>query len=158
MNIRYLSNKEVKRLVRELEGLWGIKKLSERMRVVYLKRGELLLNDLVIIRIEGRLMPFLKEERIIANLPKVVVDMGAVPHIVNGANVMRPGVVTMDEGAKRGELVTIVDEKHQKIIGIGILEVDMEEFKEMKKGVVVRTKHYVGDEFWEAVKELSKDN
>lgn len=57
----------------------------EEEREVILAAGEALL-----FRFSGKIFPMLKSlDRI--PLKRVVVDMGAVPHIANGADVMAPG-------------------------------------------------------------------
>jgi len=77
----------------------------------------------------------------------VVVDMGAVRFISNGADVMAPGVVEADERIKEGEMVIVVDETHKMPLGIGIaLKVGKE--MEKGKGKVVKSLHHVGDDLW----------
>ena len=86
--------------------------------------------------------------------PKVVVDMGAVPHVCNGANVMAPGIVRFEGEFRRGELVLVVDEKHRKPLAIGETMYDAEEMKSVKHGVVVKNIHFIGDHVWDLIKKL----
>ncbi len=153
MKIRYLSNREIKKLASSIKKLWNIDLESDDVKAVYLKKGELLVGKPTLIRVNEKLYPFLKEDGLISKLPKAVIDMGAVPHIVNGANVMRPGILSIDE-CRKGDVVVVVDERHGKALAIGEMLVDYEEFSEMKKGVVIKNVHYIGDEFWEAAKSL----
>jgi len=85
---------------------------------------------------------------------KVVVDMGAVPHICNGADVMAPGVVRFEGEFRKGDFVFVVDEKHGKPIAVGEIIYDIDVVKEVKHGVVVRNIHYVGDRMWNFMKQL----
>lgn len=87
-------------------------------------------------------------------LRRVVVDMGAVPHVANGADVMGPGVVSADEGIEAGNVVVIVDERHGKPISVGVALVGGSGMK-APKGKVVKNVHHVGDEIWQANREKS---
>lgn len=93
---------------------------------------------------QGRRFPFLTEEQ---PFTEVVVDMGAVPFVTKGADVMGPGITEPDE-AEEGSLVIVRDEKNRKNLAVGIV---------IKKalrtpGKSVRILHHVGDKYWEAWK------
>jgi len=81
-------------------------------------------------------------------LKRVIVDMGAVPHVASGADIMAPGVVRADEGIRPGDGVVIVDERHDKPLAIGLALVAGSAMK-APKGRVVKNLHYVGDEVWQ---------
>jgi len=85
--------------------------------------------------------------------PKVVVDMGAVPHICNGANVMAPGIVRFEGEFRIGDFVFVVDEKHGKPLAVGEILFDVNEAKKIKQGSVVKNIHFVGDEIWNFIKK-----
>ncbi len=89
-------------------------------------------------------------------LPIVVVDMGAVPHICNGADVMRPGIRDILGEFKRGDLVVVVDEKYGKPIAVCRSLFDADEIKSMKRGKVLQNIHYVGDEYWEVCSQVGR--
>jgi PUA-domain protein len=80
-------------------------------------------------------------------LPKVVVDMGAVKFVVNGADIMRPGIRLCDTFEK-GAFVVIVDETHNKPLAVGQALFSSEELLAQTGGKVVSSLHYVGDEYW----------
>lgn len=80
-------------------------------------------------------------------LKRVVVDMGAVPHVAGGADIMAPGVVLVDEKIEVGEAVVVVDERHGKPLAVGSALVPGTEMI-APKGKVVKNLHYVGDELW----------
>lgn len=101
----------------------------------------------VLFRLGDEIFPTLKSlDRI--PLKRVVVDMGAVPHVANGADIMAPGVVFADGGITRGEAVAIVDERHGKPIAVGQALVPGTEMRSLR-GKVVKNLHYVGDEMWQ---------
>ncbi len=78
---------------------------------------------------------------------KVVVDEGAMPHIINGADVMKPGIVEADEKIKAGDFVYVVVEKKETPLAVGIALVDG---KEMVggKGRAVKNIHHLKDKIW----------
>ncbi len=78
----------------------------------------------------------------------VIVDMGAVPHIANGADVMAPGIVEIGE-FESDEFVFVGDEEHGKILSIGVALMGSGKISGKEEGKVVKTVHYAGDEFWE---------
>ena len=100
------------------------------------------------------LYPTLLSEEVFALMPKVVVDMGAVPHLCNGANVMAPGIVRFEGDFKKGDLVVVVDEKHGKPLMVGKALYDASEAINVRRGVVVKNMHFVGDRVWKATKEM----
>ncbi len=99
--------------------------------------------------------PTLLATEIIAKLPKIVVDMGAVPHVCNGADIMAPGIVRYESEFNKGAIVTVSDEKHGKLLAIGETLLNSTEAKTAKKGLVIKNLHYVGDEIWNLIKILT---
>jgi PUA domain protein len=104
----------------------------------------------LLVRNDAGLLPSLKFMNVTDSLPRVVVDMGAVARIANGADVMRPGVRAVRRDFVKGDLVVIADEKYDKPIALGLADVDSAELNSISKGKVIRNVHYVGDEFWNA--------
>lgn len=100
------------------------------------------------------IVPFLGTAQILTVFPSVVVDMGAIKFVCNGAKIMRPGITEFDAFTK-GDFVTVKDEKFLKTIAIGrALEDSVVAFRNAK-GYVLDNLHYVGDEFWETYKEIN---
>ena len=81
-------------------------------------------------------------------LKKVVVDMGAVKFMVNGADVMRPGIVDVDEGIAPDEVVVIVDVTHRKPLAVGQALLSGEKIKAASFGKMIKNIHFVGDAIW----------
>ncbi|RLF42261.1 MAG: RNA-binding protein [Thermoplasmata archaeon] len=84
---------------------------------------------------------------------KVTVDMGAIPYVTNGADIMAPGIVDSDSSIKQGEYVWICDEKHGKPLAIGIALMSGEDMKNQDKGKAVKNIHYIGDSLWKLITE-----
>lgn len=109
----------------------------------------------LLVRIKEKILPTLAFNEIFALTPKVVVDMGAVPHVCNGANVMAPGIVRFEGEFKKGDFVFVVDEKHGKTIAIGEAAYDVDTVRKVTKGVVIKNIHFVGDKLWNFIKKLA---
>jgi PUA domain protein len=68
---------------------------------------------------------------------------------------MAPGIVRIKGEFKKGALALVVDVKHGKTLALGEMQLDAESAKATRKGVVVKNVHFVGDEIWNAMKELA---
>jgi len=90
--------------------------------------------------------------------PRVTVDMGAVPYICKGANVMAPGIREFNGEFQKGDLVLITDEKHGKPIALGETLYDTEQAKNIKQGIIIKNIHYVGDKIWNQLKQLTSES
>lgn len=101
----------------------------------------------------GQLFPTLTFNEVLSLLPKIVVDMGAVPYVCKGADVMAPGVVDIKGEFKENDLLLVVDERHGKPLAIGVALSNSQAMKNVKHGKIVKNVHYVGDKLW---KELKK--
>ncbi|MFB6106597.1 MAG: RNA-binding protein [Halobacteriaceae archaeon] len=79
---------------------------------------------------------------------RVVVDAGAISFVSDGADVMRPGIVEVDEGVAAEDLVLVVEETHGKALAVGRALVDGAEMTG-NEGRVVSSLHHVGDDLYE---------
>jgi len=96
--------------------------------------------------LDGRVVPllsFLRSRPL--TVPVVTVDMGAVKFVVNGADIMRPGVTGVADGVIADGLVQIVDQQHGKTLAIGIALFDAAVILAAASGKVVKNLHWVGD-------------
>lgn len=100
---------------------------------------------------EGKEVPTLKYLQTHDLLKKVTVDMGAVKFVVNGADVMRPGVTEIEEGIKKDDFIVIIDENNKKPLSVGAALLNSEEMKKAERGKVIKNIHYIGDEIWRFV-------
>jgi len=81
----------------------------------------------------------------------VVVDMGAVKFVTNGADVMSPGIVDADENIIEGDQVWICDKEHHKPLAVGIAIMNGKQMILEGQGKSVKIIHYVGDVLWNLV-------
>ncbi|MEM2946914.1 MAG: DUF1947 domain-containing protein [Candidatus Bathyarchaeia archaeon] len=102
-----------------------------------------------------KVYPTLLFKELFSFLPKVVVDMGAIPHVCNGADVMAPGILRFEGEFLNGDVVLVVDEKYGKPIAVGEILYTSEEAAGVKHGVVVKNVHHVGDKIWKTIKEMA---
>jgi PUA domain protein len=85
--------------------------------------------------------------------PRIVVNMGAVPHLCNGADLMAPGVVRIEKDYSKGNYVVVVDERHSKPLAIAIALEDSQTARNMTHGKIARNIHFVGDKLWSQLKK-----
>ena len=78
----------------------------------------------------------------------VTVDAGAIEFVSNGADVMRPGIVEVDDGITAGDLVAIAEETHGKTLAVGRAQTDSDDMLG-DAGKVVDSIHHVGDDLYE---------
>jgi PUA domain protein len=77
---------------------------------------------------------------------RVTVDEGALKFIMNGADVMKPGIVYADERIKEGDFVYVTVEGKESPIAVGIALCDGTEMK--GKGKAVKNVHHLKDKIW----------
>lgn len=109
--------------------------------------------DIKILKINDEYLPFLSETKILEKFPHVIVDMGAVKFMCNGANVMRPGIKDFSE-FEDGDTVCITEESQHKFLAVGKAVVPSSELDSMEKGEVVKNLHYISDKFWDVGKTI----
>ena len=76
------------------------------------------------------------------------VDMGAIKFVINGADVMGPGIVDADESLSPGDYVWVRDERNLKPLAIGVALISGPEMKSKRPGKAVRSLFFVGDKLW----------
>jgi PUA domain protein len=94
------------------------------------------------------LIPTLFFEKALSGLPHITVNMGAVPFVCNGADVLAPGIVRIEGAFAVGDLMLVVDERHSKPLAVVSALVDSQAASGMKRGKVAGNLHYVGDALW----------
>lgn len=142
--MRFLSNKEKKEIQEKLPLGYTINKkddLKEKEGILY--KGE----DKFLIIQKGQYYPHLLS--IDENLYKsVYIDKGAISFILKGADLMRPGIVRIDDGINEGDTILIKDEGYGKNLAIGTSLLTSENMQVQEKGKSVKIYHYFKDQFW----------
>jgi PUA domain protein len=151
-----LKDRDSKPLIEELRRLPNQQHLTHKSRVEIetVKDSEVVFVDGVAVafRRNRQLVPVLTNASALDGLPQVVVDMGAVPHVVGGADIMAPGIRRISGDFAEQQFLVVVDEKHGKHLAVGRALVASGPMASTKKGKVIENVHYVGDLVWEAIK------
>jgi len=157
----FLKGKEVRKLIAEIEDKLKVSRnifgKTQKVEVAESDRIKIFIFDSkpLVALYNDIMFPTLIFDESLKALPKVIVDMGAVPHICNGADVMAPGIVELEGEFCRGDLTAILDERNRRVIAVGLALKDSEEIAKTERGKVIRNLHYVGDKLWRLIKSLS---
>ena len=159
----FLKEKDVEKLLEELSSRLPIEirqllGSKPRIEVAEAESAEIfILNGKPILaRINRILFPTLLFEENLPLLPKIIVDMGAIPYICNGADVMAPGIVRVEGEFGKGDIVLVVDEKHGKPLALGESLGDAESVRNTRQGAVFKNVHFVSDKIWNFAKTLTE--
>jgi len=155
----FMREKEAKRFLQEvterlgtdIEHFFGSK---TRIEVNETETGDLFIMDgkPLLARADVDIFPTLSFEALLADIPRIVVDMGAVPYVCKGADVMAPGVRTIKGEFKENDIILVVDERHGKPLAVGVALLSSEDMNAAKGGKTVKNLHYVGDKLWNHLK------
>ena len=143
-----MRSRDSKKLLQGLSKDYG-QVIAKKVEVAEFEEKKVYLFDIKIefIEDENGVYPYLGGSYL-DDLPRVVVDMGAIRFVCNGADVMAPGIVEVDK-FDEGSLVVIRDMSHGKALSIGKSLKSSTEIMSNKKGKVIQNIHYVGDKLWE---------
>ncbi|HIP89420.1 MAG TPA: DUF1947 domain-containing protein [Thermococcus paralvinellae] len=159
-----LSKKEIKGIIREMSEIFGeevTKRMINKKDNVQIAEFDKITQ---ILFVNGKPM-FIKRQNLVFPLVialyelsneedlrkwkrRVVVDEGAVPFILKGADVMAPGIVDADEEIKEGDFVFVVEENYGRPLAIGIALMNGREMKEKNRGKAVKIIHHAKDKIW----------
>lgn len=157
LKIYLLSKSETAKLFGRLTPTWpqDIIPKVKNIKVHEIEEGKWLLSaeNFIAAQVGDIIVPFLGNQQVLMRFPSVTVDSGAIKFVCNGAKVMRPGIVNFGL-FRKGEIVAVKDQTHGRAIAVGLALEDSEAAKEMTKGYVIETIHYVTDRIWEAYKKI----
>ena len=154
-----LKSKEAKTILREVSERLKID-LEEsfdhkvNVEIVEADTGQIILVNRkpLLFRSDGQVFPTLFFKEFMERVPKIVVDMGAVPYVCKGADIMAPGVVRIEGEFGKGDFVVVVDINHQKPLALGESICDSDNARATKKGALAKNVHYVSDKIWDLAK------
>ena len=152
MKRKQLRSKEVRELNEKIEAKFGIRDFFSKKDKVEVWEDKFIAGNDMPLFILPELLPTLQNLLRRNFLKTVTIDMPAVKFIVNGADVMRPGIVAYGE-FKKDEIIAVIDEKNKKPLAVGKALFSSEEMKLMDKGKAVKNLHWIGDEMWRMAKE-----
>ncbi|NIP62838.1 MAG: RNA-binding protein [Nitrosopumilaceae archaeon] len=156
MKSNLISKTETNKLLEELTNSWKFEIPKVKNLKVYETEDSQIITGggLKILKKDGHCLPFLSDEDNLKKFPYVMVDMGAVKFVCNGANIMRPGVRRYSEFSE-GDIICVIEESQHKFLAVGIAQVSSSDMDEMKKGEIVKNIHYISDKYWEVGKSIS---
>ena len=158
MKSNLISKSETAQVIKEISEQWKIELPKiKNLKLYYLEDDDIIISGegLKAIKSGAVYLPFLTDTEILKKFPYVMVDMGAVKFMCNGANVMRPGITSYTEFEKDG-VVCIIEESQHKFLAVGKSCVPSTDMESMSKGEIVKNMHYISDKYWESGK-LIKD-
>ncbi len=157
MKSNLISKSETNELLKNISSQWRIDiPKIKNLRVHYITDDDQIITgkDMMILKTGDIHLPFLSQKELLEKFPHVMVDMGAVKFMCNGANVMRPGIRSYSEFEK-DQIVCVIEESQHKFLAVGKAMVSSSELESMEKGEVVKNLHYISDKFWEIGKTIS---
>jgi PUA-domain protein len=159
MNELRIKSRHQLRKSQHKEMINKIKDFFEDADVMFKKNRFEVVNtdDYELLLIDGRPLffiidsqPFFTVQGALELQPKkrlVTVDAGAVPFVVKGADIMKPGIVSADPDINEGDMVIIIEKTHGKPLAIGRALVSGDQMTE-NSGKAIKTIHRVGDKLW----------
>ena len=104
---------------------------------------------------DEKVIPFLGDNDTLRFFPSITVHSGAISHVCNGANIMRPGIISFSEYSK-GDIVIVIEAKYHKPIAVGESTLSSKDSEDAVKGVIIQNLHYVGDKAWDEGKNMRR--
>ena len=148
MKMRRLRKKEARKISEEVRERAGVEVRGEMDLVEFDKFNIILVNrEPLLIQYGGK--HYVSVYGAIKLKPskfRVTVDEGAMKFIMNGADVMKPGIVYVDERIKEGDFVYVTVENKESPIAVGTALCDGVEMK--GKGKAVKNLHHIKDRVW----------
>jgi len=164
ISTRYTVSKKDKRLlirkVRDCLGGSATEILKQSRKVEKVKTR---IDNVIVIMVDSKPLFILMGEEvhptivghvkfgIMVDIPIVYVDSGAVPHILNGADVMAPGIVRITGEMSKGDIVYIGEDENKRIFGAGKALMEKDEIFSLKRGKAIKNVHYAGDKVWDLI-------
>ena len=131
---------------------------KSRIEVIYTEAGDILYAINNVLKLWKSTDGYLPVLTLLLNkqvkLKTIIVDMGAIRFVTNGADVMRPGITKIDSSIKKNEIVRIADESHDKTLAVGKAMFNAQEMESIKKGKVVKNLHTIKDSVWNFAKDF----
>ncbi len=146
-----IRKKETRNIIEEIEKKLGCKIFYEKsVEIAFAGEHKILLIDGEVVIAMWDDIPFLALYGIKKYKPEkkyVTVDKGAVSFIVNGADVMSPGIIDADDGIRKGEMVWVRNEEDTPL-AVGTALFDGGEMVKKSKGKAIKSMHHIGDALW----------
>ena len=156
MKVNLVSKSETNQILELVSKQWKQELPKIKNLKVYFidDNSKLIIGDgITILKINDDYLPFLNQTEILEKFPNVMVDIGAVKFMCNGANVMRPGIKRYTEFVTN-DIICVIEESQHKFLAVGRAMTDSSDLEGMSKGEVVKNLHYISDKYWEISKTV----
>jgi predicted RNA-binding protein (TIGR00451 family) len=107
-----------------------------------------------VLKIGESIFPTLVNNVMLASIPTITVDAGAVSHICNGSALMAPGIVKIEGVFSMNATVAVKEITYGKTIALAKSLLGSQELAGVRKGKAALTVHYVGDKYWRIYRDL----
>ncbi|MCC7552358.1 RNA-binding protein [Candidatus Micrarchaeota archaeon] len=160
MKKQFLRGSEIKKIAQNMQDKYSVELLGKKDKVevvetedscVLLKNDSSLLFKHKIIDGETKEEWFPTLKTVFSaeiKLNKITVDTGAIKFVLNGADIMRPGITNIESNIEKGELILIIEEVQKKPLALGIALYNSEDMKNQTQGKVIQSIHYLNDKIW----------
>lgn len=158
MHESYISKKDTKKILEEIKkqlkvDLPDVNEKGNRVMEIEKDVQILLFEKIVLIKEKEIIFPSLFcGEDFLGKLSYIKVDKGAIPYICKGAKIMRPGIVAFEGEFSHGDVVCVKDAIYGKYVAIARALMEKNEAEKTVKGAVLDNLHYVGDKYWDTLK------
>ena len=112
------------------------------------------LDGFTFVQLPDGFLPYLGSKETLDLFPSATVDEGAIRFMLNGADVMRPGIKGFDQWGDAGRIVVIREEKKGRAIAVGRAAVSSSDAQTMAKGICLKNLHHAGDRYWTLHKQV----
>lgn len=156
----FLKSKDKKILIEQFKSLFKGKEeefaklITPKSRIEWIKLDQ----NQVLYAIDNILTFWLKGDKIIPLLSYLMknpnpfkfvkVDKGAIKFVSKGANVMRAGITTIDPTIKKGDIITILDPQHGRVLSVGEALFDADKMESLSDGKMIKCVHSLTDNIW----------
>ncbi|MBA7569574.1 hypothetical protein ES708_11315 [subsurface metagenome] len=156
----FLKSKDKKIVIEKFRSLFPGKEdefaklITPKSRIEWIKLDQ----NQILYAIDNILTFWLKEDKIIPLLSYLMknpnpfkfvkVDKGAIKFVSKGVNVMRPGITTIDPTIIKGDIVTILDPQHGRVLSVGEALYDADKMESLSDGKVIKCIHSLTDNIW----------
>jgi PUA-domain protein len=154
MKSQTLSKSGITEINSKLKDMYAVEPLRKKDNALLLEDENLKIKFL---KVNGSILFFYQNDIILPTLKnmmqhnflkKITVDMGAIKFLCSGADLMRPGIVAIEEGINSGDIVSVIDVNNKKLLIIGKALLNTFDMRNQKSGKSALNLHYVGDGIW----------
>lgn len=153
----HLSGKDRKKIILDASNLIEnpeelLPRKAPLMRYTFSKKESIILlsGEVIFLEINDILIPSVKLARKLKLIvPKIVVDLGAIKFVTNGADIMRPGITQVSDDVLEGNLVVIVEERNQSPLAFGKALYDAVDIRNMTGGKCIKNLHWLKDKWFQ---------